>query len=134
MEILILFLTGILGAISTYIVANKYKQGAVRASALLSLLVGILFYTFPNIVNIKLATHIPLVFIGASFSGMTSPQILGKFSIIISGIIFSIIYLHTSTFFIGFGGGLGTTACISICITYLIKFIWKNLKNKQPSC
>lgn len=34
-----------------------------------------------------------------------------------SGSVFGLIFVSTSEFFIGYGGGLGTIACLSVIIT-----------------
>ncbi|MDN3593516.1 hypothetical protein [Zunongwangia endophytica] len=117
METILLTLTGIFGSLLTWFINNHKAKGAVRASALPSLIVGLFFYLFPNVVSDYLTKHIPLVFIGASFVGMVSINIISKwFYVAISGLIFSIIYLNTGKFFNGFGGALGTTACISVLV------------------
>ncbi|GLB51795.1 hypothetical protein NBRC110019_08340 [Neptunitalea chrysea] len=115
MNSIILIITGILGAVLTFYVNTHLKQGAVRASALLSFVVALFFYLFPEILNETLSQKIPIVFIGASFIGMVSHKVVNNYIIIaISGIIFSIIFLNTSAFFSGYGGALGTSACISL--------------------
>ncbi|WBL26806.1 hypothetical protein [Zunongwangia sp. HGR-M22] len=117
METILLTLTGIFGSLLTWFINNHKAQGAVRASALPSLVVGLFFYIFPNVVSDYLTKNVPLVFIGASFVGMVSINIISKwFYVAISGLIFSIIYLNTGKFFNGFGGALGTTACISVLV------------------
>ncbi|MFI2741416.1 hypothetical protein ACG2LH_01640 [Zhouia sp. PK063] len=129
MQYLVLIITGILGAIATYIVNENLKQGPVRASALLSLLVASFFYFFPDVCNINLTTHIPVVFIGASFIGMVSARVLSSYVLIgFSGLIFSVIYLNSSHFFEGYGGALGTAACISILVTLSLPVFFKNRK------
>ncbi|MBO2545798.1 hypothetical protein J0871_15360 [Salegentibacter sp. BDJ18] len=129
MEISILFLTGIISAILTYIVNNKYRQGAVRASASLSLLVGLFFYSFPDIFNPYLTKNIPIVFIGATFIGMVSSKILPSYLLVgFSGFIFSIIYLNASPFFKGYGGALGTTAAISVLVSLSLAVVSKSEK------
>ncbi|MEO2063243.1 MAG: hypothetical protein ABGW97_09695 [Christiangramia sp.] len=124
MEITILILTGILAAVSTYVLNNNLKQGAVRASALLSLLVGLFFYFFPDLFSEKLTQQIPVVFIGGSFIGMVSSRILSSYVLLaISGTIFSILFINSSRFFEGFGGGLGTTAAISLLVSLSLAII-----------
>lgn len=124
MNELILIITGGIASLSTYIVSTRYKQGAVRASALLSLVVGIIFLIFPNLTNEYLQKAIPVVFIGASFAGMTAPTVISnKMFITVSGFLFSIIYLNASKFFTGYGGGLGTTACISVFVSFGINYL-----------
>lgn len=132
MEISILFFTGIISAILTYIVNNKYRQSAVRASAGLSLLVGLFFYFFPELFSPYLTKNIPIVFIGATFIGMVSSKILPSYLLVgFSGFIFSIIYLNASPFFKGYGGALGTTAAISVLVSLSLAVVSKSEKIKR---
>ena len=124
METLILCITGITAAVGTYIVNNTLGQGAVRASALLSLIVGLFFYFFPELLSAYLTRNIPLVFIGASFIGMVSSRILSSYLLLsLSGIIFSILFVNSSKYFAGYGGGLGTTAAISLLVSLSLAII-----------
>ena len=132
MEISILFFTGIISSILTYVVNNKYRQGAVRASAGLSLLVGLFFYFFPELFSPYLTKNIPIVFIGATFIGMVSSKILPSYLLVgFSGFIFSIIYLNASPFFKGYGGALGTTAAISVLVSLSLAVVSKSEKIKR---
>ena len=117
MSELILFITGGVGTLSTYVVAHDLKQGVVRASAGLSLIVGLFFYGFPDLVSEDLTVDIPLVFFGASFVGMTGSHVLKRrWLMLLGGMIFSGLYLVSSEVFVGYGGKLGTTACVSSVI------------------
>jgi len=132
MEQAILIIIGIVSAMLTYLVNNKYQQGAVRASAGLSLLVGLFFYFFPDLFSAFLSKNIPIVFIGATFIGMVSSKVLGNiFLIAIAGLIFSIIYLNTSQFFKGYGGALGTTAAISVLVSLSLALVAKSKHIKK---
>jgi len=114
MNELILFAAGGVGAWSTFVVSHDLKQGAVRASAGLSLIVALFFYAFPDLINPELSVEIPLVFFGASFVGMTGSHLVPqKILIALGGIIFSGIYLSAGAIFSGYGGKLGTAACIA---------------------
>lgn len=137
MEVSILFLTGIISALLTYLVNNKYGQGPVRASAGLSLLVGLFFYFFPGIFTAYLTKNIPLVFIGATFIGMVSSKILSSYLLVgFSGFLFGIIYLNASPLFKGYGGALGTTAAISVLVSMSLTIVtkkklpWRKSKKK----
>ena len=119
-----------MGATLTFYVSEQLKQGAVRASALLSLLIGLLFYGFPEITNEYLVKNIPIAFIGASFVGMISAKKMANYGLLaFAGAIFSIIYLSKSHFFDGYGGGLGTSAFIALLATLGISAIF--LKNES---
>ena len=118
MNTFILIVTGAAGATLTYLANHHFRMGAVRASALLSLLVALILYLFPYLLPSYLIKHIPLVFMGASFIGMVSQKVMGNFVLlIISGVIFSLIYMNSSQFFAGYGGALGTTACIAVLVS-----------------
>ncbi len=134
MEAAILIFTGIFGGLLTWFINNHKAKGAVRASALPSLIVGLFFYCFPNLLSEFLTKQIPLVFIGASFVGMVSINIISKWIYVaISGLVFSLIYINTGKFFNGFGGALGTTACISVLVAIgLAKLIeHRGIKKKR---
>ena len=123
MHYFVLILTGILGASLTYYLNIKLKQGPVRSSALLALLVSGFFFLFPDFFSNYYSKNIPLVFIGASFIGMVSAhQINNYVGISIAGIIFSLIFMKTSKFFDGYGGALGTSACISLLVVLSIPY------------
>jgi len=110
--------TGILGATLTYFVNEKLKQGAVRASALLSFIIGLFFYFYPEILNAYLTKNIQIVFIGASFIGMVSATAIRSYSLLaLAGSLFAIIYINKSHFFDGYGGALGTLALITLLTT-----------------
>lgn len=129
MTTVVLVFAGIIGAISTYWVAHSLKQGVVRASALLSLIVGLFFYFFPEVVGAELTLKIPLVFCGATFVGMTGKNIEARYWVIaLAGGLFSGLFMASATLFNGFGGGLGTTACVSIIA--LVSFVRKQKGDK----
>ncbi|UZR94299.1 hypothetical protein [Chondrinema litorale] len=136
----IIILTGILGAVLTYFISTELKQGPVRASAGLSLIVALCFYYYADLIELfglsvdaqsGIMNEIPLVFIGASFIGMASSEVLHSYILLfVSGLIFSIIYLNTSKFFNGYGGALGTTACISLIASLSLMIYTKRAKEK----
>jgi len=131
MEQFTLVITGIIAVISTHIVNVNFRQGDIRASALLSLIVGGFFFFFPDITTSYLVKNIPIVFIGASFVGMAHSKILSNYIfLIISGFVFSLIYLNASQFFAGYGGGLGTTACISVSVSIGLYLASKTIRER----
>ncbi|QCR23425.1 hypothetical protein [Pontibacter sp. SGAir0037] len=129
MNAAILIITGAFAAVCTYVFNEKLRQGPVRSSAALSLSVGLFFYFFPNLLSGYLTTNIPIVFIGSSFIGMVSSSVVHNYYIIAtSGVIFSLIYLNTSKFFTGYGGTLGTAACISLLVAISLPFFLNRKK------
>ena len=134
MNELILLITGGIGALGTYIVAHDLKQGVIRASAGLSLMVGLFFYTFPTLTSIQLSIEIPMIFLGASFVGMTAQHVIGnKLLILLGGVLFSGIFQAASDIFIGYGGKLGTAACISCTFVFGLQFLLKKYAARKNS-
>lgn len=118
MNVLVIIIAGIIGSVLTFYISQKFQQSAVRSSALLSLIVGLFFYYFPEIFNAYLTKNIPIVFIGTSFIGMVSSKVQGSYiRLAIAGILFSSIYINKSHFFEGFGGALGALAFIALLTT-----------------
>lgn len=129
MQTLILFVVSFVAAISTFYLNEHLKQGPVRSSALLSLLVALFFSLFPQILTSYLTKNIPIVFIGSSFIGMVSARLISSYLLIgAAGIIFCIVYLHTSNFFNGYGGALGTSAAISLLAVLSLPILKKSGK------
>lgn len=128
-NVAILLLVSFLSAIITFYVNENLKQGPVRSSAILSLVVGMYFYYFPDTANEYLVKNIPIVFIGASFIGMVSARLLSNYLLIgIAGIFFCLIYLNASKFFNGYGGALGTSSAISLLAVLSIPIKGKKRK------
>lgn len=115
MNYLIIIITGTTGAVLTFYLSENKKQGPVRASAILSLIVGLFFYSFPEALNPYLTKHIPIVFVGTSFIGMVSSKtVANQKTIALAGVLFSIIYINKNHTFEGYGGSLGTMAFIAL--------------------
>lgn len=125
-NLLVLLAVSFISASLTFYVNEDLKQGPVRSSALLSLFVGLFFHFFPQIIDPYLVKNIPIVFIGASFVGMVSAKLLpNRLLIGTGGVIFCLIFLHTSLFFNGYGGALGTSASIALLAVLSIPIVGK---------
>lgn len=112
-------LTGGLSAWGTFRFAQFPQIGAVRSSAILSLLVGLLFHFIP--INSDFSM-IPIVFIGGSFVGMTSVErISSAFQLFLTGMIFGAIYHYIVPNHLGLGGALGTSACLAVIVMLGLK-------------
>lgn len=115
MEIVLYILTGIISALLTFVLHQKYKISNVKASALPALVVGLGFYFCPDFFRQELMRQIPIVFFGASFAGMAYGHIAKHWTIVaFSGAVFAFVYQNSAQFFEGFGGKLGATAFVSI--------------------
>lgn len=116
---LLILIVGILASLITYELNSVHGKGAVRSSAIVGLLFGIPFY-FAPVIGLILGPFesIPAAAIGASFAGMSSSAIMpSRRWIMVSGAVFSGIFLFSSPVFAGNGGGLGISACAAIAIT-----------------
>lgn len=132
MNDLILCLTGVAGSVLTYFVSYQLKQGAVRASAILSLIVAVFFHLFPTLIDPFLTTQIPLIFIGASFIGMVSHKTnVSVFQLVLAGLLFSFIYLHKGDVFSGYGGALGTIAGIALLTSLVLAAIYSRFNKSK---
>ena len=128
-EQLILFIVGGFSAILTFFLHVDLNQGPVRASSLVGVLVGIFALLCPDLLSPYLTKNLPLVCFGASFIGMVSSKVLSNYFLIgFSGIVFTIIFFNTSSFFNGFGGGLGSAACIALLVSLSLPLLRKQRK------
>lgn len=114
----------------TYHLNNTRNWGGVKASATVALVIGLL-YQLSIITNLQ--THFLkdyfLIMMGSTFMGMIANQHKHKkVDFLISSFIFCTLYQHSSTFFNGLGGLLGTIACISILCVFGIERIIKTYK------
>ena len=104
-------LSAVLSAISTYWLHTRFSLNPIIASSAVTLAVALAMQPFNSSDWVE---AIPYAAIGGSFIGMsTKKNIKGFESIILAGLIFGLIFIHSSQFFEGFGGALGTSACIS---------------------
>jgi hypothetical protein len=128
-EGLILISTGAIGALITYILNTRLNLGPIRASTIPSLALGLIFKFLIMELPSDLSTTIPLVFFGASFAGMTSRKIIDSLPwMMMSGAIFGTLFIYSSRFFMGYGGGLGISACASIVIVIGMRWLAGTIK------
>lgn len=121
----------IFGGGTTYLLAHKTNMGAVRASAFLSLILGIVFHSHG--LRLPFLSEIPFIFIGASFVGMTAPSQLNLIGIFFASCIFGVLYLVLPPIYDGVGGTLGTAACVSVLVTSGVHMIFRRRsKKKRP--
>lgn len=112
-EELIWITSGVLAAVSTYWLHTRFHMNPVLASSVVTLLIALValpFGAYPQWIG-----PIPYAGIGGSFIGMsTKKKVKGIESVLLAALIFGVIFSRSSQFFEGFGGALGTSACISV--------------------
>ena len=115
MENILILIVSIIAGISTYAISNILKKGTVFASAIVTLISGIVFpYFFPEI-----GGKLMLVAACASYAGMVSVKHVPKlWEMSIISIMTGCLFIITILAYEGVGGRLGTIAAIS-CITWI---------------
>lgn len=115
MEEVIVLIISIAAGMVTYIVSNMLKRGGVIASAIITLVSGLMFpYFFPTMGNM-----LALAAACSSYAGMISVEnALNLFEMAIISLMTGILFIAASSAYIGIGGRLGTIAAIS-CFAWL---------------
>ncbi|MGI9528021.1 MAG: hypothetical protein ACR2MS_13015 [Weeksellaceae bacterium] len=130
MSLLSVFIVAFISIYATFWFSIHLKQGSVRASAGLSLLVALVVYNLPITMMEGYREQIPVVFFGASFMGMVSKEVMASWYLfVLSSIVFAIVFTSLGNNFAGYGGGLGMQACISIIAVLGIDYVWIVVKN-----
>ena len=115
MEEVIILIISIVAGMATYIVSNTLKKGAVIASAIITLVSGLMLpYFFPLTGNV-LATAAAC----SSYAGMISIEsALNLLEMAVISLMTGILFIAARSAYIGIGGRLGTIAAIS-CFAWL---------------
>ncbi|WP_100064980.1 hypothetical protein [Miniphocaeibacter massiliensis] len=115
MEEIIILIISVVAGISTYIVSNILKRGSVIASAIITLISGLMIpYFFPNIGGM-----LTLAAACSSYAGMISVEnALNIFEMAIISLMTGILFIASTSAYLGIGGRLGTIAAIS-CFAWL---------------
>lgn len=120
------FLAALFGAFVTYHLSSTLRQGAVRASSLVGIVVGLLWYLFPSVFALALLQKIPYVIFGGSFIGMvTAERHISRRTLVMAAGIFSLLFSLKSSHFDGLGGLLGITAMLSLVSSVGVLLIWQ---------
>lgn len=115
MQEVIILIISIAAGMATYIVANFLKRGAVIASAIITLVSGLMLpYFFPSMGGV-LATAAAC----ASYAGMISLEnALNLLEMAVISLMTGILFIAASSAYPGIGGRLGTIAAIA-CFAWL---------------
>lgn len=124
MNSIFIVLVSIIAGISTYTISIVLKKGPVFASAIVTLVSGIIFpHFFP-----ELGTSLMAVATCSSYAGMVSVKNISKVvEMAILSAIVGIMFLITTNAYLGVGGRLGTIAALSYFTWSGIKKVFNNL-------
>ncbi len=110
-EMVLIMVFSMVGALLTFVLNIRFNQGPVMASGLVGVLAGVLLPQAFEVIGPTLA----IVTFGASFVGMSGLNRLKEESLVLfSGLFFGLIYIYSAPYFGGAGGKLGTIAFVSV--------------------
>ncbi|WP_193038824.1 hypothetical protein [Pseudoalteromonas nigrifaciens] len=104
----------LIGAFLTFYLAKHSRFDGIRASAALSIVTYLTFYWLnldPELYSV--------VFFGGTFIGMSAPHRFGIYTLASSAVIFSLLFEYLVPILDGYGGALGVSAFLSVCICHL---------------
>jgi len=104
----------LLGAFSTFYLAKHSRFDGIRASATLSIFV----YMVLQILNLDPNLY-ATVFFGGTFIGMSAPHRFGIYTLTSSAIMFSLLFKYLIPIIENYGGALGVSAFLSVCICHI---------------
>lgn len=115
MEEIVILIISVFAGVATYIVSHILKRGAVIASAIITLVSGLMFpHFFPSMGSI-LATAAAC----SSYAGMISLEnALNLLEMSVISLMTGILFIAAKSSYPGIGGRLGTIAAIS-CFAWL---------------
>lgn len=112
---IMIILVAVLATSLTYLIIHKLKKGPVIASAVVTLLSGILLPSLLPEEGMLLAT----VATAGSYAAMVSKEKFPRLvDMIFVGVLCGIVFILTQEVFVGVGGRLGSIAAIS-CFSWL---------------
>lgn len=124
---LIFILLALLGALSTYLLAQHKRFDAIRASALVTIFAYGLLRLFSDNPDLY-----ALVFFGGTFIGMSAPHRFGFYTLTSSAIIFAPLFQYLVPKLNGYGGALGLSAFMAICVCHVAILLGAPRSIKKP--
>lgn len=127
MEEIIILTISILSGIATFIVSNILKKGPIIASAIITLMSGLMIPYFSP----SMSTTLTAASACASYAGMISIEnALNPLEMSIISLMTGILFIASKNAYIGIGGRLGTIAAIS-CFAWLgFKKVFSSLEKE----
>ncbi len=115
MEEIIILIISVIAGMATYIASNILKRGAVIASAIITLVSGIILPYFSPIIGSASVTAAAC----SSYAGMISVEnALNLREMAVISLMTGILFIAANSAYVGIGGRLGTIAAIS-CFAWL---------------
>jgi hypothetical protein len=130
---LLVVITTLAGAFTTYRLAKLPRFNVIRASSLLTI---VFYFSVLLIHNVLISeTHSSdtaefwaTVFFGGSFVGMSAPHRFSYYLLTISSLCFAVIFMVLLPLLDGIGGALGCSAFISVAISHSLRVTVNKLK------
>lgn len=104
----------LLGAFLTFYLAKHNRFDGIRASSVLTIVAYLIIYVLGF--NAELYA---IIFFGGTFIGMSAPHRFGVYTITSASIIFSFLFEYLVPILDGYGGALGLSAFLSVCICHI---------------
>ncbi|WP_412463213.1 hypothetical protein [Halobacteriovorax sp. RT-2-6] len=112
----------LIGALSTFHLSRLKTFGAIRASALLTIIAyAILYLTVPNY------EMMAVIFFGSTFVGMSCPTKMHNYTIVIGSVFFALFFQYLVPHLKGYGGALGISAFLSVLVIQLVLYFGRKL-------
>ena len=115
MEEVMILIISVIAGVATYFVSHFLKKGAVIASAIITLIAGLMLpHFFPEI-----GSTLAVAAACSSYAGMISLEnALNLLEMAVISLMTGILFIASNSAYIGIGGRLGTIAAIS-CFAWL---------------
>lgn len=117
---MLISLFSLMGALLTYATHRHSPVSTIAASSGLTLLC----YLMLTLSSFE-PDYYAAIFFGGSFVGMTAPHKLGYVGVASAAIIFSLFFVGVIPYISTFGGALGCSAFIAVCIIQAIALAYR---------
>lgn len=115
-----IMLFSLMGALLTYTAHRHSRISTIQASSGLTLICFVMLTLSPLEPDYYAA-----IFFGGSFVGMTAPTKLGYVGVASAAIIFSLFFVGVLPYISTFGGALGCSAFIAVCVIQAVALAYR---------
>lgn len=124
MNIVLGIVVSIVVSYSTFSFIKRPKITPTRASSIISLIGVSILYGVSSLISVDFESWSLLIF-GASFVGMCSHKKFKDIEVLLSAVLFGIIYVFLLPLLTGLGGALGFCAFVSILLVAALSFCFQ---------